>query len=442
MKYNNIKQKGLALFLALIIGWSATKAHAQDVFFTADVTSKITANNVAGGLSHLDNGDILAFTVDYFNGPSLVIIDANQDNIPAGGTKILAQFDSSTYADFVQVSPNGKFALAGVSGSSSNIYKIDLSSETVSNYFSAPGNYDLVFIDNDKAYLSSSPGGFDPLQPNQISLVTLGNTPTITAVANISNTPSGTIALNNSGDLYYLRSTWTYPPPLNANTLLKFSAASLAQAAISTPLSESDSSIAVSVDGGYDMVYHQLDSTNGEFYISTSNNIIYRVKETTLTPEIFLTVSDNPNTFPYMTGLSFFQPTATFGNSSVSQAELAISLATDFSSTYSLLQIRPTNWVKNFAKGLTPTIGSATGGKKTLRVVLEKFAESNVQYYVEIQGPSPKKSKKKHTITKGNTYTFKNLKAGTYKVKFYAKLKVNHKTLTTATSQTMTVVVS
>lgn len=495
MRHNNIKQKGRKLLLSLLISWNiqsiifqqSNLALADDITTSASVTGKLTPNNVGGGLSHLADGDILAFTFD-FAGTTLVRIDANGDNIPEEGTRILAQFPS-LYGDFVRVSPNGKFALAGVSGGSSDdIYKIDLTAETVIYYTTITGNFDLAFISNEQAYISYN----SPLYtaPNRIDLLEINDSPTRKTVIETASPYSGPIALNSSGDLYYVGTN----PSTFAGYLLKFSAAQLANAvSTGTPLVDSDSSItAVPLSGGYNLAYHQINPTIGELFYTDFSSDLYRINEISLTPEKFLKLN-NPNVFA-MTGLSFFKPTASFGDSSVSQAELAVS-ATDFGSNNSLLQVRPTNYdsdgdnvmdsadlcskdvsktapgtcgcgeeeldsnndkvidcglVKTFTKGLTPSIGSATGGDHTLSVVLEKFADANVKYYVEIQGPSPKKSKRKITLTKGNTYTFKKLKPGTYKVKFYAKAKVNvveknkikKKNVKSATSQTLLVTVT
>ena len=498
MRDNKIKQKSRRLLLALLISWNiqsiifqqSNSALADDIITSADVTGKITPNNVGGGLSHLANGDILAFTSDS-SGPTLVIIDANEDNIPAGGTKVLAQFAASNYGDFVRVSPNGKFALAGISGGASeDIYKIDLTTETVTNYKTVTGNFDLAFINNDQAYISYN----SPLYvaPNKIDLLEIDDSPTLKTVVETASPYSGPIVLNSSGDLYYIGTN----PLTFAAYLLKFSAAQLATAASSgTPLVDSDSSIpAVTLSGGYNLAYHQMNSSTGELFYTDFGSDLYRINEISLTPEKFLTLN-NPNVFA-MTGLSFFKPTASFGDSSVSQAELAIS-ATDFGSNNSLLQVRPTNYdsdgdntvdsadlcskdvnktapgtcgcgaeetdanndnivdcgePRNFSKNITPLIGSVTGGSKSLTIVLENFAEADEEYHIEIQGPSPKKSKKTHTLKKGkgNSYTFKNLKPGVYKVKFYTKAKINvvkkgktkKKTVKSLDSQTVLVTVT
>ena len=88
------------------------------------------------------------------------------------------------------------------------------------------------------------------------------------------------------------------------------------------------------------MVFHKLDSSSGELFLSTIDSDLFRIDEKSSTISTFLSVSDP--TYPALTALAFFQPTAPFSSTEASRAELAISLTTEFFTKYSMLQIRST----------------------------------------------------------------------------------------------------
>lgn len=473
---------GIVTSSALTLLFS-TATLAQEVSVSSDFKATKLANNIAGGVSYLPDGDILAFTNDYVNGPSLLRYDANGDGLPAGGQEIFAQFDSSTFPDFVEVSPSGKFALAGVSGSSSTVFKVDLGSKTVSPYFTAPGNFDLVFIDETKAYLSANPGGFNSAIPNEISLVELSATPTMRTVISVGNTPSGPIALNNQGDLYYVAGTFTFPAPANSSRLLRFAAADLALAASnSSVLAESNAASSMIVPGGYDMVFHKLDSSSGELFISTIGSDIYRVDEKSSTLSTFLSVTDP--TFPALTAMSFFKPTGVFSATEATRAELALSLTTEFFTKYSMIQVRTTSFdtdsdgtadsndscpkdgakitagvcgcgnqeldsngdkivdcgaPRGFARDLTPRFASIVGAAGSVTVNVERLMDTD-KVKVTLKGISPKRRAKTKSFS-GTSYTFTKLKPGQYQVKFQIRKKVGRRTRNTLYSVTQNVTV-
>ena len=225
----DVKYKLVLLNMAVCLALFAPRSSAaQTIQAGPGYAASISLYNAGGALSHLSDGDIIAFTNDFVNGPALYRIDANGDGVPSGGVKLLKQFDSSNFPDFVQVSPGGTFALAGVGGSSDDVFRIDLTNDSVQPYLTIPGNFDLVFIDDTRAYVSSNPQGFNPSGPNEISLLTLSNTPSLTPVVRIFGTPSGPIARNIAGDLYYVKGTFTFPAPPVSSKILRFSAAALA----------------------------------------------------------------------------------------------------------------------------------------------------------------------------------------------------------------------
>lgn len=460
-----MKHKLKALMLTLLLAALPGKVWAIDILTKPDFKTSIQANNAGHGLSYTKDGDLLVFATDYVNGPSLQLVDANGDGLPASPVA-LAQFDSSSFGDFVQVSPNGKFAVFGLSGSSSSVFSVDLDSRTVRELFSAPGNFDFAFIDDDKGYLSSNPGGFNPSVPNVISLVVFSQGPSLTSVLEVTNTPSGAVATNENGDLYYTKSTFIYPPPALSGRLYKFSAADLAQAAVSgTPLSEAYSSINVAIDGGYDIVYQRSPTVGPQVFLSAVNEQITVYKELFSSLEPFAIVLDN--TLPAVSALSIFHPLGVFDASAPSQTKIAASLTTNFFSDYSVFQIKAVGFdkdgdqvadfldlcpddslktqpmacgcgkpeadanfdavvdcgaPKSFDKTLTPTIGA----KVDKYLLVENLNGNSAEYTYEFRGPIPKNKLKKLT-SKINIVDLSKLKKGSYYVRFRVSQKVGRK---------------
>jgi hypothetical protein len=434
MIIKNKLNRAVALTLLLANGLLGVNAQALDLKVGRGYSAARENTNVGGGLSYLPDGDILAFSSDYANGPALYIYDANKDGFPKGGKKELAQFDSSTFSSFVRVSPNGAFALAGVSGVKSEVLKVDLKTNTIKSYFNAPGNYDLVFIDNTKGYLSSNPGGFDPATPNIISLVKFTSTPTISSVAEITNTPSGPITVNRAGDLYYIKGTYTFPAPANSSVLLKFSAQSLANALNSkVPLKESDSTINVALNGGYNLVFNGSNSL-GRLFISAIGNQILKLNEGSTMPEVFLTVSDP--TSPSLTGIAMLNPFGRFAPSGRSSSALGLSLATNFFSDYSFLQIKPKTFEREFSTSLTPKLTVVDAGNRTLKISLEKITQAGLSYRISVAKAG---SKAKIIETKSSSIRLTKLARAKYQVSYRIITKSGNRTVQSRASSAVTV---
>jgi hypothetical protein len=457
------------LFQAVIFG--------AIVFFGGDGLAQVSASvasgfqssvadaNLAGGFSYLPNGDVIGFTQDYVNGPALIRFDANGDGLPVGKTKVLKQLTSFDFGAFVEVSPSGAFALAGIGGSASTIFHVDLATDTVTDFVDAPGNYDVAFIDESKFYLSANPGGFDPSLPNVISLVQVANPVAGEPVAEIFNAPSGPIVLNDMGDIYYIKGTFIYPPPPNSSALLKFKSADLAMAAGSSPpLGETASTLNIPLDGGYDLAYHSLNNGGGEVFISTVKETIFRLTESSGQLATFATLSDaaHPSAPPAVTILAVLNKFGTFDNNGPSSTVLGASVASNFFSSFSLLQITSQTYdadgdgipassdqcpldaakaspgscgcgivdvdsnndkvidcgaARSFATNVSPQVGTLSTTKGAIKLQMEKLAGSKLSYEIQIIG----------TGTNRGTTTLKTtssrarktgLKAGTYKVRY------------------------
>ncbi|MCC6953339.1 MAG: hypothetical protein IT290_04410 [Deltaproteobacteria bacterium] len=444
-----------------------TPAAALDVTVQPGFVPTETNENVGGGLSYLPDGDILALTVDYVNGPKLVRIDANADGIPVGGSKTLATFDSAAFGTFVQVAPGGTFALAGLSGGSSTIYRVDLATDAVTPYFTEDGNFDLTFIDDGHAYLSSNPGGFNPNIPNRISYVELSSTPVAKTVAEIANSPSGPVAANARGDLFYVSGTYTFPTPAGSSTLMKFSASNLADAVVTgVPLSVAHATDQVTLDGGYDIAYHRTVGSQGELFLSAITDVVVRIVEGESLAQQFLTVNDGAGSAA-VTGLTFFDPFGVFDSTGPARSKLAGSVAKNFFADYSLVQLRTTTSdadgdkvidsadlcafdamksspgscgcgfpdtdanadqifdcgvVTTLSNRSVPRFGPLVTGKGTVKLRLEKFGNRGTRYVVELIGPGRSNAKRVFETT-SSAPTLKSLPKGVYRVRYRALLR-------------------
>lgn len=467
------KKAGMLALLALTLLALPCRAAAEDAQIAGGYRGAFSPFNVGGGFSYLPNGDIIGFNVDYINGPTLYRYDANGDGVPAAPQPIV-QFDSSAFPSFVVISPSGAYALAGVTGSVNRVFKIDLATDGVAPYFDSLFNFDMAFIDESHAYLSSNPGGFNPSVPNRIELVDLTATPTFHTVAEIPDTPSGPIAVNGRGDLYYVKQTYLFPAPLLSSVLYKFSAESLAQALTDgAPLGVANSEAGAPLEGGADIVYNG-GSAHGQLFVSTLANKVLRIPEDTLIPSDFVTLNDP--TGPSLGFLSLYKPAGVFDTSATTQSVLGVAVTTDFFSTYRLLQVKTDTYdadgdktpdisdscPKDPAKTavgicgcgvadidsnldavvdcgsprpyqtlMYPSIGLVVVQGTTVTMLFEKFTGKDVRYNIALIGPSPKTRVAKSATSKTYYYQFTKLKPGTYTLVFRVTNKAGRTKLST-----------
>ena len=137
------------------------------------------------------------------------------------------------------------------------------------------GNFSLAFRDNNSVYISLN-ASFAPQTPNSILYVDLANPGARKIIININNTPSGPVVVNDAGDLYYVKSTGTRPPPPGSHTLLKFTAVQLQNAInTGTVLAENNSQISMPLDGGYNLAVNSF----GDLFVAQLNGEIVKVDE-------------------------------------------------------------------------------------------------------------------------------------------------------------------
>ena len=328
---------GCGLFLASI-------ANALDLATTMGFKAKEQNINAGAGIAYLPNGDILAFSADYSNGPSLLLVDGNTDGIPASPTEIL-HFDTSYYPSFVRVAPNGKFALIGLSGASSDIRQVDLDTYAITTVANVPGNYDLDFIDNQHVYISSNPGGFDESAPNLIYWLDLENSSSLKTIISVQGTPSGPIALNAAGDLYYVKSTWQFPAPTASSTLLCFPRNSIEEALqLSQPLGTSDSSIQVAINGGYDLAVESSSSgnSNDRIYIAALGEGIVRYDRKNSTFTTLLSSANQAADNASFTGVALLKRSTSLTGCSLNGNKLIAAIASHYYSDNTIAEVIPT----------------------------------------------------------------------------------------------------
>jgi hypothetical protein len=184
----------------------------------------------------------------------------------AAGSLIQTYGSLSSYAfpSFVEVTPDEAFAYVGES-SNGDLYTVDLGAGTVGHLSNLAFNFDLAFDTSPGfAYVSAALGGFG--LGNDILRLDL-TTGQWLQVAHVSG-PSGPLAVNGAGDLYYVTAYEgvSWPPPLEDEDLLLWTDAQLDAGQV---LSEADASyLTDALDGGGDL---EFDQVSGDLYLAHTN---------------------------------------------------------------------------------------------------------------------------------------------------------------------------
>jgi hypothetical protein len=427
------------------------------------------------------------------NGPKLNVYDANGDGIPAGGGKLIRKFDAGLFGAFVQVAPNGQFALVGISGSTpsdSKVLKVDLTTDVVDDFITnIPFVFDLTFVNDSFAYLSANPDSI-AFDRNDLFRVELTTPPTVKLVAQISGTFSAPIAANTGGDLYYAKGSSaldpvTFLPAPNSGRLLKFGATPLSEAIAKGPLNENDSSIDISLDVAYDIVFHQFRNGPRELFISTTSNQLLRFSEQTLSVEKnFVSITD-PAGPVFLTGLAFFNSDGRFDSAAASDSKLGISTSISFTD-FALTEITSTTFdedldgafgsadlcpadaakvdpgqcgcgrqdvdsnsdgivdcgtPRSFAKSLKPVFASLNVAPDEIVAGLEKLTTRRFQYEVTLKGPG-NNGKIRTILTRNGQVRFRRLKKGTYVLSYRIRKTVGGKVRKSKRSERQIVVVN
>ena len=173
----------------------------------------------------------------------------------------LATFQAFGFPSFCIVRPDGSEVLIGES-SNDSIHRIPLSGAGEIFVTGILFNFSAVFESNDNVLISAATGGFG--QPNELLRldITNGQATTIATVPG----PSGPIALDANGDLFYATQSPSFPPPPSAVDILRWTKT---QITAGLPLTELDASLhASSFEGGGSMAF---DPVSGELYLAETN---------------------------------------------------------------------------------------------------------------------------------------------------------------------------
>ncbi len=162
--------------------------------------------------------------------------------------QVLATFPSSVFASFVVVAPDESFAVIGES-SVGDLYKVDLSAGGAAFLTHLFFNFDAAFDPAGDLVVSAATGGFstgndlvrvDPASGAQ------------TPLAHVAG-PSGPVALDPAGNLYYATQSPVFPAPPGSTDVLLFAAPLLDGSSV---LSEADALlIGMGFDGGASLAF-------------------------------------------------------------------------------------------------------------------------------------------------------------------------------------------
>ncbi|MCY2961052.1 MAG: hypothetical protein NTY35_12885 [Planctomycetota bacterium] len=240
---------------------SAVLALAAPLFATdtpgagwgADSVRPLTLQTAFASHDTLANGNRVVFD------GSLVWIEQDDGTVLA----TIGATPSPTFPSFVEADPSETFAVLGES-SNGMIYRVPLSGGGgLVPLASLNSNYDLAFETGGATALVSAAHTGTGNQVFRLNLST-GATNLLVSVPG----PSGPIALNGSGDLYYVTQVYTYPTPVDALSLVRWSAAQLSNGP--WPLTSADASLVTpNLDGGASMV---LDTASGSVYVAESSD--------------------------------------------------------------------------------------------------------------------------------------------------------------------------
>jgi len=271
----------------------------------------------SGGLDFLPNGDMVGLGFNPSWQLELFRFDANNDGDPAG-REALYTFPGFAWGSFVKVSPSGTFVIMGESMAGS-IVKYDLISGVSTDLSAVMNNYDLEFTDDRNVYLSANPD-YDPWDPaskpsSQVYHWDLDSNERV-AVAEIEG-PSGPIALDDAGNLYYVKSTYVFPAPDGSHELLRFKNEDLRNAIQSgSALDESSADVMATLDSVYNIVVNSFN----DVFVSGNNGELNKVNLFDGTVENITKRLDDVSGF---TALAMYKPNRFFAPFKQSESILA-----------------------------------------------------------------------------------------------------------------------
>ncbi|QDU85218.1 hypothetical protein Pla163_23460 [Planctomycetes bacterium Pla163] len=306
----------------------------------------------------LSNGDVVAF--DGFS----------VDRYDATGSLLqnLTAFANFKFGSFMLVDPSETFVVLGES-STQNLYRIELAGGGTTVLANLPNNYDAVRESATTIVVSAASSGFSA--DNEVWRVH-----TTTGVATLLATivgPSGPVAMDAAGDLYYGTVGTSFPAPAGSSDILRFDAADLTGAPV---LDASDATVfGAGFDGAGDLV---CDAATGNVYLAENDffdgsNIVFQVGPTRA---LSLAVVDGA-IFNAIGGLEFSAGTspAAFAPFQPAFGGTLRYTTTDFFSTFERTQVEP-------ARPEVNLVGPGVSGPGVFSVQLSEAPKNGVAVFV------------------------------------------------------------
>lgn len=190
----------------------------------------------------------------------------------ADGTFVreLSSFSPPVFPGFVRVDPSEGFAVLAES-SNGVLIRVGLDSGSETSLVTLPNSYDAVFEDGDHLLVSAATCGFGC--GNEIWRLNL-LTRSAALLARVSG-PSGPLALDPAGNLYYGTSTYQFPPPPHPSRVLRWEARLLrgprARSQLGVPLALGESDASVVGDGFDGAAGLAIDPLRGDVFLLENN---------------------------------------------------------------------------------------------------------------------------------------------------------------------------
>lgn len=205
-----------------------------------------------GGMDFLPNGNLAIF-----DGAAIVEVDASNGAVI--GT--LYTPPVPVFGSFVTVAPSGTFLLFGES-SNQEIIKVPLDGSPATVVANVFFNYDLVFQSDTSAFLTAATGAFGTTDIFHLDIPN-GLLDTIAIV----DGPSGPLAFDPDGNLYFGEGTIQFPPTQGHQVVRRFTATQVDNAHGAGHLTTIDSQIAIT---GLTLTHDLVIDEEGDVFVSDS----------------------------------------------------------------------------------------------------------------------------------------------------------------------------
>ncbi|MFG0318205.1 MAG: hypothetical protein ACF8XB_13100 [Planctomycetota bacterium JB042] len=196
--------------------------------FAVTSVSIAPAGALAGALDRLPNGRLALF-----DGVELAEID------PLTGSKVLTLHTppSAVYASFVRTDPTGTYALFGET-SNHEIWRVPLAGGPATLVATLPYSYACWFRAPGRAVIAHGDASFQSTRIVELDVDT-GATDVLADVPG----PSGPVAFDDEGNLYYGTNDPSFPAPPHQQTVLRFSADAVLSALGPTHLTDTQATV-------------------------------------------------------------------------------------------------------------------------------------------------------------------------------------------------------